>query len=90
MCFYNTTVGILVPASARVGTANSFRICEHLHFFVVENPSTANSKQLLSTSVTRSSVKKSAQLCPNIAQNGALLNKKNFRPKKFMAKVAKS
>jgi hypothetical protein len=42
--------------------------------------------ELLQGSVTRRLAKESAQFCPKIAQNGALVNK-NFCPKKYLVKI---
>jgi hypothetical protein len=50
---------------------------------------TANCSKKFPSSVTRCFVKKVAQFCPNIAQNGALVNK-NFCPKEFLVKIWKS
>jgi hypothetical protein len=43
----------------------------------------------MSTSVTGRFVEKSAKFCPNIAQNGALVNK-NFYPEKLPVKTVRT
>jgi hypothetical protein len=47
----------------------------------------SKNKENEATSVTKRFEKKSAKFCPNIAQNGALLNKNIFCPKKILVKI---